>query len=158
MNIRTMKKLEKMGFDKDWLFVIKNEFKPKKNGFYEMRITDIEDFGDDPRHGEYIETTTFNDSRDLSVIHNYFEGFAYVVTDKMTMEVFDSGIIDGALFDVMEDRTGYKWKWFSEADLGAENKVNQERKESMIESLTRENQELMVENAKLRLELARYKA
>lgn len=158
MNIRTMRKLEKLGYDKDWLFVIKNEWKPKKNGRYEMRITNIDDLSDDPRYGEYIDTTTFNNARDLSVIHHYFEGNAYVVTDTTTMEVFDSGIIDGALFDVMEERTGYIWKWYSEEELDYSKRATVARNESMIEKLTRENNELELENAKLRLELARYKA
>jgi len=158
MNIRTMKKLERLGYDKDWLLVVKNDFKPKKNGYYEMRITDIEDLGDNPRDGVFIETTTFCDDFDLSEILRYFEGFAFVMTDLLTMQSMGSGIIDDGLFDYMEDHTGCKWDMFSAEEIDAEKNVNQARKESMMDKLTRENQELMVENAKLRLELARYKA
>lgn len=153
MNIRTMKKLEKLGYDKDWLTVIKQEWKPKKNGFYEMRITDIEDISDDPRNGVFIETTTFCDDYDLSVILRYFEGNAYVITDLTIMSVIGSGIISDNLFDFMEDYTGYKWDMFSEEEIDREMQVKQERHESIIESLTRENCELRLENAKLRLQL-----
>lgn len=158
MNIRTMKKLEGLGYSKDWLLVVKNDFKPKKNGYYEMRITDIEDLSSDPRTGVFIETTTLSDDFDLSEILRYFEGFAYVMTDMTTMESMGSGIIDYNLFDCMEEYTGHKWDMFSAEEIDAEKKVNQKRKESMIEALTRENQELMVENARLRMELERYKA
>ena len=158
MNIRTMKKLEKLGYDKDWLTVVKNEFKPKKNGFYRIRITDIEDLSDHPRNGVFIEETTFCNDHDLSEILRYFEGNAFELTDLTTMKSIGSGIIDDCLFDVMEEHTGYKWNVFSEEELDAKKKETQRRKESMIEKLTRKNNELELENAKLRLELARYKA
>lgn len=148
-----MRKLEKMGFDKDWLTVVKNEWKPKKNGFYEMRITDIKDIGDDPRHGVFIEATTFCDDYDLSVILRYFEGNAYVITDMTDMKVISKGIISANLFDFMEDYTGNQWDMFSEEELDADKKAKEFRKESMIEKLTRENNELKLELAKLRLQL-----
>lgn len=153
MDIRTVRKLEKLGFDKDWLTVVKNEWKPKKNGFYEMRITDIKDLGDDPRNGVFIETTTFCDDYDLSVILRYFEGNAYVITDMTDMQVISKGIISANLFDFMADYTGNKWDIFSAEEIDREEQVNQERKESMIESITRENCELRLEIAKLRLQL-----
>lgn len=155
MNIRTMKKLEKIGYDKDWLTVVKSEFKPKKNGYYKIEITDIENIGDNPKYGEFIEVTTFCNDFDLSEILRYFEGFAYVMTDMTTMKSMGSGIIDYNLFDFMEDYTGCKWDLFSNEELDAEKKVKQERKENMIEALTREVCELRAENAKLRLELKR---
>ena len=158
MNIKTMKKLEKMGYNKDWLMVVKSDFKPKKNGYYKIEITDIENLDDDPRYGVFIESTTFCNDFDLSEILRYFEGFAYVMTDMTTMQSMGSGIIDYNMFDYMADYTGNQWELFSDKELDAEKKVAQERKESMIEALTREICELKVENAKLRLELARYKA
>lgn len=157
MNIKTMKKLEKMGYDKDWLLVVKNEFKPKKNGYYKIEITDIESLDDDPRYGVFIEATTFCNDFDLSEILRYFEGFAYVMTDMTTMKSMGSGFIDYNMFDYMTDYTGNQWELFSDEELDAEKKVTQERKESMIEALTREVCELQVENAKLRMELERYK-
>ena len=148
MDIRTMRKLEKLGYDKDWLTVVKSEWKPKKNGYYEIRITDIKDIGDDPRHGVFIETTTFCDDYDLSVILRYFEGNAYVITDITDMKVISKGIISANLFDFMTDYTGNQWDIFSEEEIDREKQVSQERKESMIESLTRENYELRLEIAK----------
>ena len=156
MNLRTMKKLEKLGYDKDWLLVVKSEFKPKKNGYYEIRVTDIKDLSEDPRHGIFIDTTTFCDSHDLSEILRYFEGYSYVLTDLTIMKTLDSGIIDENLFDFMEDYTGYEWESISEEKLDAKKMETTYRNESMIEKLTRENNELMLENAKLKLQLKRY--
>jgi regulator of replication initiation timing len=53
----------------------------------------------------------------------------------------------------MEDYTGNSWDIFSKEEIDREMQVKQERHESMIESLTRENCELRLENAKLRLQL-----
>lgn len=157
MDIRTMKKLEKLGYSKDWLLVIKSEWAPKKIGRYKMRITDIDYFGDHPDYGVYIDTTRFDSGHDLSVIHKYFEGYAYVVTDTETNEEFDSGILDTSLFDVMKEYTGEEWEYYSREDLDAEVKAKEYRNESMIEKLTREVCELQVENAKLRMQLEVYK-
>lgn len=153
MDIRTMRKLEKLGYDKDWLTVVKNEWKPKKNGYYEMRITDIKDIGDDPRHGVFIETTTFCDDYDLSVILYYFEGNAYTLTDMTTMESIGKGMLDDSVFDVMSDHTGERWDMFSSEEVEVEMGIKRVRKESMIEQLTRENCELRLEIAKLKLQL-----
>ena len=148
-----MRKLEKLGYDKDWLTIIKNEWKPKKNGFYEITITDIQNCGDDPRTGLFIETTTFCDDYDLSVILYYFEGNAYVLTDMTTMESIGKGILDNSIFDVMSYHTGERWDMFSSEEVESEKGIKRARKESMIEQLTRENDELRLENAKLRLQL-----
>lgn len=157
MDIRTMRKLEKMGYDKDWLTVIKREWKPKKNGFYEIRITDIQNISDDPRTGVFIETTTFCNDYDLSVVLYYFEGNAYVLTDLTTMESIGSGILDDSVFDVMSDHTGERWDMFSGEEVEVEMGIRQTRRESMIDRLTRENNELELEVAKLRMELKKYK-
>lgn len=66
MNICTIRKLEKLGFDKDWLMVVKSEWKPKKRGAYDMLITDIQNLSDDPLYGTRIERTKFNNDYDLS--------------------------------------------------------------------------------------------
>lgn len=153
MNLRTMKKLEKLGYDKDWLLVLKNEWKPKKTGQYEMLITDIEDLGDDPRDGVFIERTRFNDDYDLSIIHYFFEGNTYVITDTATGAEIDSGYLNWSVFDFMEDYTGEKWDMASREMLDVEKKLSKERCDSMIESLTKRVNELELENAKLRLQL-----
>lgn len=111
MNIRTWNKLERLGFQKEWLDDVKNYWGPKKHGKYEMLITNIYDLDDDPRCGIYIERTTFDNDRDLSRIHAFFEGCAYVMTDVETDEVIGEGIIDGAPFDEMEEWTETEWCW-----------------------------------------------
>lgn len=155
MNIRTMKKLEKLGYDKDWLTVIKREWKPKKNGFYEITITDIQNIDEDPRAGIFIETTTFCDDYDLSVILYYFEGNAYILTDMTTMKSIGKGILDDSIFDVMSDHTGERWDMFSSEEIEVERGIKKARNESIIDRLTRENIELELEIAKLRLQLSK---
>ena len=148
-----MRKLEKMGFDKDWLTVVKNEWKPKKTGQYEMLITNVKELEADPRDGVFIERTMFNDDYDLSIIHYFFEGNAYVITDTETGAEFDSLYLDRYVFNLMEDYTGEKWDMSSKEELKREEDVRQNRRESMIESLTKRVNELEIENAKLRLQL-----
>lgn len=153
MDIRTMRKLEKMGFNKDWLTVIKNEWKPKKRGQYDMLITDIKDLSDDPLYGERIERTKFDNDYDLSLIHMYFEGNAYVIVDCDSNKIISKGIIDYSIFDAIHDYTQENWDMFSEEELKHERLLKAERNESMINRLTRENTELQLEIAKLRLQL-----
>lgn len=153
MNIRTMKKLERLGFDKDWLFVVKSEWKPKKCGQYDMLITDIKNLSDDPLYGERIERTKFDNDYDLSLIHMYFEGNAYVIVEVESNTIISKGIIDYSIFDVMHDWTQENWDMYSEEELKRERQVRIEQKESLINRLTRENCELRLEIAKLRLQL-----
>lgn len=148
-----MRKLEKMGFDKDWLTVVKNEWKPKKKGSYDMLITDIEDLSDDPLYGVKIERTRFDNDYDLSLIHMYFEGNAYVIVEVDSNEIISKGILDYSVFDIMHDLTQENWDMFSKEELIRERQVKAERNESLINRLTRENNELRLENAKLKLQL-----
>lgn len=148
-----MRKLEKMGFDKDWLTVVKNEWKPKKKGNYDMLITDIEDLSDDPIYGVKIERTRFDNDYDLSLIHMYFEGNAYVIVEVDSNEIISKGILDYSVFDVMHEWTQENWDMFSKDELIRERQAKSERNESLIDRLMRENQELQLENAKLRLQL-----
>ena len=148
-----MRKLEKMGFDKDWLTVVKNEWKPKKKGDYDMLITDIEDISDDPIYGVKIERTRFDNDYDLSLIHMYFEGNAYVIVEVDSNEIISKGILDYSVFDVMHEWTQENWDMFSNEELIRERQAKAERNESLIDRLMRENQELQLENAKLRLQL-----
>lgn len=153
MDIRTMQKLERLGFDKDWLTIVKSEWKPKKRGQYDMLITDIKNLSDDPLYGERIERTCFDNDYDLSLIHMYFEGNAYVIVDGDSNEIISKGIIDYSIFDVMHDWTQENWDMYSEEELKRERLLKAERKESLINRLTRENTELKLEIAKLRLQL-----
>ena len=142
-----------MGFDKDWLTVVKNEWKPKKKGNYDMLITDIEDLSDDPIYGVKIERTRFDNDYDLSLIHMYFEGNAYVIVEVDSNEIISKGILDYSVFDVMHEWTQENWDMFSKDELIRERQAKSERNESLIDRLMRENQELQLENAKLRLQL-----
>lgn len=156
MDIRTMRKLERLGFDKDWLTVIKNDWKPKKRGAYDMLITDIKDLADDPLYGERIERTCFDNDYDLSLIHMYFEGNAYVIVDCESNKIISKGIIDYSIFDIMHDWTQENWDMYSKEELRRERLLKAERKDNLINRLTRENAELQVENARLRLQLKGY--
>lgn len=148
-----MRKLERMGFDKDWLTVVKSEWSPKKRGQYDMLITDIKDLSDDPLYGERIERTKFDNDYDLSLIHMYFEGNAYVIVEVESNTIISKGILDDSVFDIMHDWTQENWDMFSKEEIKCEQRINAERKGSIIESLTKRINELELENAKLRLQL-----
>mgnify|MGYP006943190054 FL=1 len=153
MNICTIRKLEKLGFDKDWLMVVKSEWKPKKRGAYDMLITDIQNLSDDPLYGTRIERTKFNNDYDLSLILKYFEGNAYVIVEVDSNEIISKGILDDSVFDIMHYWTQENWDIYSNKELESERQMQAARNESIINRLTRENYELQVENAKLRLQL-----
>lgn len=153
MNICTIRKLEKLGFDKDWLMVVKSEWKPKKRGAYDMLITDIQNLSDDPLYGTRIERTKFNNDYDLSLILKYFEGNAYVIVEVDSNEIISKGILDDGVFDIMHYWTQENWDIYSDKELESERQMQAARNESIINRLTRENYELQVENAKLRLQL-----
>lgn len=153
MNICTIRKLEKLGFDKDWLMVVKSEWKPKKRGAYDMLITDIQNLSDDPLYGTRIERTKFNNDYDLSLILKYFEGNAYVIIEVDSNEIISKGILDDGVFDIMHYWTQENWDIYSNKELESERQMRAARNESIINRLTRENYELQVENAKLRLQL-----
>ena len=99
MKANTRRKLEKIGFDKNWLDEVYTYFQARKHGKYEILITDIEHLDEDPKYGEFIEKTCFDCAEDLSVIHHFFEGCAYVLTVTETGKQIGSGFIDGAPFE-----------------------------------------------------------
>lgn len=109
MNKRTYQKLLQLDWDKKWLDNIHDNFHPKRKGKYEMKIYDIEYLDQDPETGIYIDTARFDNDIDLSVIHHYFEGCAYVMRDKETNEVFGRGIIDGSPFEECDDHEKQPW-------------------------------------------------
>ena len=119
MNIRTMRKLSKLDFVGSWLREVKHNWKPKKTGKYEMLITFVTDIDDEPKDGIIIDRTRFDDDKELSVIHHFFEGLAYVLTVAETGEQIGQGIIDGAPFEECEyfedgDAATYtRWKWYT---------------------------------------------
>ena len=121
-----------------------------------MLITYIEDLSDDPLNGVRIERTKFDNDYDLSVIHKYFEGNAYVTVDMSTNKIISSGILDDGVFDEMQYYTMKSWELYDESELAREQEVKRIHQESIINRLTRENLELELEIAKLKMELKKY--
>ena len=115
MNERAVSKLLKLGWERDWLLEVLRKFRPKKKGKYKIRITDLEDLSQDPETGIYLDTAFFDDEIDLSEIHYFFEGFAYVITVAETDEEVGRGIIDGAPFEELEEFEGVSWTWQHDA-------------------------------------------
>ena len=114
MNIRTMRKLIKLDFVESWLREVKRNWKPKKIGKYEMLITYIAAIDDDPEKGIIIDRTRFDDDKELSVIHHFFEGLGYILTITETGEQIGQGIIDGSPFDECEAfESDIPWKWYT---------------------------------------------
>ena len=117
MNIRTMRKLIKLDFMESWLKEVRHNWKPKKTGKYEMLIIYITNIDDDPKDGIFIEKTRFDDDKELSVIHYFFEGLGYILTVTETGKQIGQGIIDGSPFDECEyfedgDTATYdRWQW-----------------------------------------------
>lgn len=119
MNNKTMENLLVLGFDQEWLEMIKANFTPKEKGRFAIKIFDIEDLSDEPETGIFVEETCFNTERELSIIHFFFEGLAYVMTDNETGEEIGRGIIDGAPFDEIEEVIGVRWEWLNPKELGS---------------------------------------
>lgn len=114
MNIRTMRKLMKLDFVESWLKEVKHNWKPKKTGKYEMLITFVEKLDDEPKDGIIIDRTRFDDDKELSVIHYFFEGLGYILTVAETGEQIGQGIIDGSPFDECECfENNIPWKWYT---------------------------------------------
>jgi len=164
MNIRTYNKLKKEGFEESWLDDVKKHWNPKKFGKYEMRITSIESLDEDPKNGIFIDTTAFDNAEDLSVIHQYFEGQAYVMTVMETGEQIGQGIIDGSPFEECSyfetgEYDSHDWEWTSyTADdiikMDSKNLSYYNRVEEAYYEMVKKNKALKDENAKLKEKLA----
>ncbi len=113
MNIRKMQKLERLGFDKEWLDDVKQHFQPKKRGKYRIKIYDIEDLDQEPDTGIWLDTTCFSTELGLSFVHYFFEGNAYVMYKTETDEEIGRGIIDGCVFDEVDEQ----WEWISRDEI-----------------------------------------
>ena len=111
MNVRTLRRLERLGFKKEWLDEVKNGWTARKIGRYEMKIYDIEELDQEIETGTWIETTRFSDEAELNEIHKFFEGMGYVMTDTSTGEEIGRGIIDGSPFDEVSQVEGTRWWW-----------------------------------------------
>ena len=94
------------GFDEEWLRAVMENFVPKETGKYEILITDIENLDDDPRDGIFVERAFFDNDKDLSVIHYFFEGMGYVITEVATGNEVDSGTLNDGTFELVADHEG----------------------------------------------------
>lgn len=105
------KELESLGFDKEWVDVVKDNWKGKTEGKYTMDIYAIDTIDDEPYTGKLITTTFFDTPEDLDEIHKYFEGFGYVMTKQLssTPVFIGQGIIDYSPYEEMEAYTGEPW-------------------------------------------------
>ena len=129
MDNKTMESLLGLGFDKEWLEMVKTKFAPTKKGRFKIQIFDIEDPADEPETGIFVEETRFSTERELSIIHFFFEGLAYVMIDSESKEEIGRGIIDGAPFDEIEEAVGEHWNWLSPKKLG--HWYNEQRKQEL---------------------------
>ena len=164
MKANTRNRLERLGFDKEWLDEVYSYFTPRKTGKYEMLITNIEHLDEDPRDGDFVEKTCFDNAEELSVIHHFFEGNAYVITATATGEEVGEGIIDGAPFEeCAEYETGdYNhpdWKWTTytlEEIIRNSPKILKYYKgvENAYHKKVKENRELKEENKTLKEKVA----
>lgn len=113
MNIRTMQKLEREGWPQDWLDDVKLNFHPKKKGKYQIKIYSIDELDDNPEDGILLDATCFSTELELSIVHHFFEGQAYVMTIVETGKEIGRGIIDGAPFDEVSEHEENEWWWKS---------------------------------------------
>ena len=137
MENKTMENLLVLGFDKEWLKMVATKFATKKKGRFGIKIFDIEDLSMEPDDGIFIDETCFDTERELSLIHFFYEGFGYVMTDNETNKEIGRGIIDGAPFDEIEDVIGERWDWLNPKELGPW--YNNQRKQELAK-LTQSSQ------------------
>jgi len=132
MDIQRMQELVKKGYDKEWLEEVMRLWKPNSQGKYTMKITNIEDLSDDPASGEYIDTAYFSTEEELSIIHHFFEGCAYVLTKTDTGEWLGEGIIDFSPFDEVEEKD-WEFLGYEETKALVENKKYENKKRLYID-------------------------
>lgn len=136
MDKRKARQLEKLGFQKTWLKDVVENFKPKKKGKYTMKIYDMESIDQEPDSGIYVETACFDNERELSIIHHFFEGMGYVMTISETNEVIGQGIIDGAPFEEIDEAEGLPygtWQWLHGVELNSWYQYNRDKEIAIIE-------------------------
>ena len=134
MTNEKMQELISLGFDEKWLKDVKENFKPKTEGKYRIRIFECEELDQEPDTGVFVSTYLFDNEWDLSVIHHFFEGLFYIMEEIETEEELGRGIIDGAPFEEMEEHEGKPWYWLMGKELGPEfAKREEERNKEIIE-------------------------
>ena len=128
-----------LGFDEEWVRDVQENFNPKVSGKYSIKIFDCEELDQEPETGIFVGTYFFDNDRDLSVIHHFFEGLFCVMNVVQTNEELGRGIVDGAPFDEMMEFEGSPWDWMRGEDLGWN---FTEREEARKEQMLKHNREL----------------
>lgn len=116
-------KLKDAGYQEDFLNELRNNWHPKENGKYFIRITDSAELDTAPEDGVFIDCTHFETADELTNIHKFFEGFMYEISDVHTGKQIGAGIIDFSAFEEMEEYTGDKWEINYELLKGPSNEL-----------------------------------
>ena len=111
MDIRKMQKLEKLGWDEEWLSYVKQNFKPKKQGKYEIKIYTMDHIDEEPDTGTWIDTTCFSNDLELSIVLHFFEGLGYTLKLTETGKEIGRGILDESPFDEVQEYEENRWFW-----------------------------------------------
>ena len=114
MHIRTLKKLERLGWDKTTLHYIRDNFAPKKSGKYKMQIFTLNHPAQPPEDGILIDTAFFSDEQELSLIHHFYRGNGYVLSLSETGKRISGGILNGSPFGEVEEEG---WRWLSDEEM-----------------------------------------
>lgn len=154
MKNEKIQKLINFGFNKKWLddiFSIEDNikyfddilelFKPKRAGKYNIRIFECDDLDQEPDSGIPVISCFFDDERDMSIIHHFFEGMFYVMNVVRTGEELGRGIVDGAPFDEMEEFEDVSWDWLTADELGPGFSRREKEREEYIEKYNSSLQE-----------------
>ena len=103
MNVLTLEKLKKAGWDEGVLNYIRDNFAPRKTGKYKMKIFTLDGEHLRPEDGILIDTASFDDAKELSLIHHFYEGNAYILTVAETDKELGRGVLNGAPFTQVEE-------------------------------------------------------
>ena len=154
MTNEKIKNLIDLGFDEKWLKDILSFgddikffddmlelFKPKTEGKYKIRIFECDDLDQEPDSGISVISCFFDDERDLSIIHHFFEGMFYIMNVVSTDKELGRGIIDGAPFEEIEEFEETSWNWLMGKELGPGFAKREKEREEYIEKYNSSLQE-----------------
>ena len=114
MHIKTLEKLERLGWNSETLHYIRDNFAPKKSGKYKIQIYTLNHPEQRPEDGILIETAFFDGEQELSLIHHFYQGNGYVLSFSKTGEKISGGVLNGAPFEEVEE---IGWRWLSEEEM-----------------------------------------
>lgn len=114
MHVKTLEKLERLGWDSTTLHYIKDNFAPKKSGKYQIQIYTLAHPEQRPEDGLMIENAFFSDEQELSLIHHFYRGNGYVLYLAKTGKKISAGVLNGAPFGEVEEKD---WRWLSDEEM-----------------------------------------